>query len=109
MTVSLDTVKAYLGETSWSDATIQAALDAETAAQAKVCAIPLLPNDPEWIYPADLTEALCRRVAHNLANRSLPLGLSTNSSDGYVSTSRVGGDDAEVMRLERPWRKRVVA
>jgi hypothetical protein len=59
-------------------------------------------------YPEDLTEALYRRVAHNLSMRALPLGIQANISEMAVSTTRVGGLDAEVARLEAPYRKRVV-
>jgi hypothetical protein len=77
------------------------ALAAETAAQAKACTIP----DP---FPADLAEALKRRVAHNLALRGLPLGIQASISEVAVTTTRVGGLDAEVARFERPYRKLVV-
>jgi hypothetical protein len=106
----IDAVKAYLGESAaFEDDQITAALDAETVAQVKVCRLPddADPDEPEP-YPADLAEALCRRVAHNLALRNLPLGIQANIADGAVSTNRVGGIDAEVARLERPYRKLVV-
>lgn len=107
----LTAVKAYLGsDHSWSDAEITAALTAETAAQTRACRFPADPAAPAapLPYPADLAEALCRRVAANLANRSLPLGVQANMSEMSVSTTRVGGGDREVARLERPWRRLVV-
>ena len=95
-------VRAYLGpDVSWDDSAIQDALAAETAAQAAVCRIP----DP---CPADLVEALLRRVAHNLAVRALPLGVQASIAEGAIATNYVGGTDAEVRRLEAPHRKRVV-
>lgn len=107
----LDAVLAYLGpDHSWSDDQIDAALSAEIAAQKRVVAFPpdpLPPAEP-LPYPADLAEALCRRVAANLANRALPLGVSAAMSEMAISTTRVGGGDAEVRRLERPWRRLVV-
>lgn len=96
-----DDVKNYLGDTSHDDDTIKAALAAETAAQARKCRVP----SP---FPADLAEALMRRVAHNLALRRLPLGIQAALSDGGAVQTRVGGEDAEVRRLEGPFRKRRV-
>lgn len=107
----LTDVKTYLGtDHSWTDEEISAALAAETTAQARVCRFPLdpaLPAPPN-AYPADLAEALCRRVAHNLAVRALPLGVQASITDAAVATTRVGGTDAEVRRLEAPHRKRVL-
>jgi len=103
-------VKAYLGtDVSWSDDEISAALASETAAQERVVRFPLDvdPLDPDP-YPADLAEALCRRVAANLANRALPLGVQANMSEAFVAQTRVGGGDREVRRLEAPWRRLVV-
>ena len=108
---NLAAVKAYLGTTSgYEDAQIQSALDSETVAQAKACRIPADadPASPQP-YPEDLAEALCRRVAHNLALRGLPLGIQANIADGAVSTNRVGGTDAEVRRLEAPYKRLVIA
>lgn len=100
---SLEAVVAYLGDaSSWTNDQITEALAAETAAQAAVCKVPT-------VWPADLTEALKRRVAHNLSLRSLPLGVQSSMSEMSVSTIRVGGTDAEVKRLEAPYRRRTVA
>lgn len=103
----LAAVKAYLGpDVSWPDGDIEKALAAETLAQARRCRLPVDPDplNPQP-YPADLAEALCRRVAANLANRALPLGVQASVTDGAVAATRVGGGDAEVNRLERPFRK----
>lgn len=95
-------VTAYLGDShSWEPAEIAEAYAAELAAQANACRIPTA----DVPYPDDLAEALKRRVAHNLALRALPLGVQANVSDMAVQTTRVGGMDAEVRRLEGPWRK----
>lgn len=93
-------VETYLGDTSWGAPEILSAYEAEIVAQADVCR---LPADGE--YPTPLVEALCRRVAHNLALRALPLGVQASISDMSVATNRVGGLDAEVARLEGPYRK----
>jgi hypothetical protein len=106
----LDAVKAYLGnQNAWTDDQIRSALDAETAAQARAVRLPvdLDPASP-LPYPTDLAEALCRRVAHNLALRGLPLGVQANITDAAIATNRVGGEDAEVIRLEKRWRRVVV-
>lgn len=103
-------VTAYLAEqgAEWSADAIAAALAAEEANQARRCRVPV-PTvdepDPEW--PADLAEALCRRVAANLAVRAVPLGVQSSINDFGVSSTRVGGLDREVRRLEAPYRKLV--
>lgn len=94
-----DDVEDYLGETSWSSDEVQDALDAEKAAQRAVCRIPAS-------YPADLREALFRRVARNLAMRANPLGIAAGDADG--GAVRLPGRDPEVRRLEAPWRRLVV-
>lgn len=109
---ALADVLGYLGDnTSWTEDEITAALAAETAAQAAVVRFPADPEAPAdpLPYPADLAEALFRRVAHNLALRALPLGVQASITDAAVATNFVGGTDAEVRRLEAPYRKRVVA
>lgn len=94
-------IQTYLGsEISWGTPEITSAYTAELAAQADVCRLPV-----DGAYPAPLVEALGRRVAHNLALRGLPLGVSANITDSAVATTRVGGLDAEVARLEAPYRK----
>lgn len=99
-------VKTYLGTgSSWSDAEIDDALAAELAAQARVCRVPVPPvegQEPEW--PADLAEALKRRVARNLELRGLPLGIQTTVTEVGTGAIRVGFD-YEIKRLEAPFRK----
>ncbi len=96
---------AYLGtDQGWDTAAIASAFAAEKAAQAAACRVPA--DDAAW--PADLVEALFRRVAHNLALRALPLGLQASVSEAAVQNTRVGGSDAEVRRLEAPHRRLVV-
>ncbi|RYB91003.1 hypothetical protein EUA93_18890 [Nocardioides oleivorans] len=86
-----------------NEGAILTALDAETAAQLKAVKV------PEDGYTADLVEALCRRVAHTLTIRPLALGLQVELSDTTGISTRVGGLDAEVRRLEAPYRRRPVA
>lgn len=103
----LDDVKAYLASidaSSWPDDQVQDALDAELANQIRVCKLPVDPAPPAapLPWPDDLADALCRRVARNLALRQLPLGVQAGGAENIV---RVGGLDAEVRRLEGPHRK----
>lgn len=109
-TPDFGTVATYLDATgtTWASDEIEAALAAEAANQAKVCTVPT-GDDEESDWPADLVEALCRRVAHNLALRRLPLGVAVSLSETSVTTDRVGGYDSEVRRLELPYRKRPLA
>lgn len=100
----LTEVKAYLstnGGTSATDESITEALDAEAAAQRAVCDVPP-------VYPDDLREALKRRVARNLAARSVPIAQVT-TFEGGASATHVPRTDPEVIRLEGPYRKVVVA
>lgn len=87
--------------TSWEHGQIEGALAAEKAAQARVCTVP--GDDDDW--PADLAEALLRRVARNLALRKLPLGIAASE----IEATRVAGTDVEVRRLESGHRRWVVA
>ena len=105
--VTTEDVQAYLGFTNsgWDIEDLESAYNAEKAAQAHICAVPA--DDADW--PADLVEALCRRVAANLAVRALPLGLQASMTEMAVATSRVGGGDREVDRLESPYRVIAVA
>lgn len=99
----LTAVKAYLGDSSYTDDEITSALNAEIAAQQRVCRVP----EADGAYPDDLGQALMRRVSRNLAMKALPLGLQTAMSEAAVATIKVGSD-SEVRRLEAPWRKVVV-
>jgi hypothetical protein len=89
----------YLEENSWSDEELQDALDAEAAAQRVACDVPAA-------YPADLRQALLRRVWRNLAMRGQPFLTVPGGEDGQVSV--VPGLDAEIRRFERPWRRLVM-
>lgn len=96
----LPAVTEYLntnGGTSQTPEAIGEALAAERAAQAAVCDIP---TD----YPADLAEALKRRVARNLAARAVPVAQVT-TFEGGTSAVRVPRTDPEVTRLEWPYLK----
>jgi hypothetical protein len=93
----LDDVKDYLGEDiSFTDAEITEALAAETSAQWAECNVPA-------IYPADLRQALLRRVARNLTLNENP--MSTPRGDAEIPSSIRAGRDPLVLRLEGPHRK----
>lgn len=91
-----DEVKAYLDQNglTYTEAKISSALKAETAAQDTVVKADRLERD-------DVAEALCRRVARNLAMRNLPLGVQITDA----GATALGSNDPEVRRLERPHRK----
>ena len=89
----------YLGEHSWPYNNVVDALAAEVAAQAARCRV-----DP---YTDDLREACLRRVARNLAARSVPVATFT-SFEGGGTSARVPSTDPEVSRLEGPYRRMVV-
>lgn len=99
---SVDTFKDYAkipdDDTSLDDE-ITAALDAEAAAQRKVCRVPAA-------YPADLQEALHRRVARNLAMRGIPLAVLRGDSESGDTV--LPGHDPEIRRLERGHRRMVM-
>lgn len=109
---TVEDVATYLGydlelpnNWEWKAPVLTAALAAEKAAQASLCDVPA-DADP---WPADLSEALCRRVAANLAVRRQPLGVQAQFSEFGVSVARVGGGDREVQRLEAPYRSIAIA
>lgn len=82
---------------------VSAAYAAEKAAQANRCRVPADAED----WPADLAEALCRRVARNLAARPLTLGF-VPSVDPNAGASYLSSNDPEIRRLEGPYRKLVI-
>jgi hypothetical protein len=97
--ITIAQLRAYLKEPSEDDATLLDALEAERAAQARKCRI-----DP---YTPDLRQALMRRVARNLAARSVPIA-SFNTFEGGATTTRVPQTDPEIQRFEGPYRRRRV-
>jgi hypothetical protein len=99
---TVDDVDNYLksgsGEHSWSTADMQDALDAETDAQRRVCRI-------RPVYPADLRQALLRRVQRNLALRPNALAMTRGDAENGDPQAPLPASDPEVRRLERPHRK----
>jgi hypothetical protein len=91
----------YLGLNSFTDEEVQDALDAEAAAQRAACRVPAA-------YPADLRQALLRRVAVNLAKRALPLAIQQGDAEAGTSNLYVPGRDPEVRRFENKYPRLVV-
>ena len=87
----------YLGKTSHSDEDVQGALDAEAAAQRRVCVVGA-------VYPPDLAEALKRRVQVNLNQRGQPAIVVADGGERSFTPT----NDPVVRRLERPHRKLVM-
>jgi len=105
---TLPDVRAWVGvsTTSMSDAQLTVVVDAEVALQAATC--DLTPTDPDSTdYPPEMTQALYRRVARQVAARGLPLGLT--DVVGEYGPARIPTYDAEIARLEAPRRFVVVA
>lgn len=99
----IDDVKAYLASIGvpvgkYSDAVLLQVIATETAAQNAKCRPSSSP---------DLAEALQRRVVINLARRGITLGVIEQSSDGG-GPAFIPRQDAEVKRLEAPFRRLVV-
>lgn len=92
-------VKEYLrdGAAPWSDDEIADALATETGRQRDACTIPLA-------YPAQLREALCRRVQRNLAMRALPLAYRV---DGEGQAVRMSRHDPVIKEIEDHYPKAV--
>lgn len=90
----------YLGEHSWASSDLEDALDAETAAQEAVCAVPAA-------YPPDLRQALLRRAWRNLIMRGQPFLTVPGGEDGQISVAPTL--DAEIRRFEKPHLRLLVA
>lgn len=104
-TVDVPAVRAWAGPVSVSDAVIQAVIDAETDAQGRVCDT----GGDDWntTVAEALTLALLRRCARSLAARGVALGIiGADSEYGATSLPRF---DAEIERLERPYRVVAIA
>ena len=92
---------ATVSAQSLTDAQIQQILDAETSLQASACLVP-------EAFPSALAQALLRRCSREIGARQLPLGLTADTSGEY-SPIRLPSWDAEIERLEGPYRVIAVA
>lgn len=107
----LAAVKVYLGidaDDESRDAELGGVLATEIANQRKAVRASAFGVDPEppadpLPYPADLAEAVCRRVARNLALRNLPLAVLRGDAEAGGNT--LPGKDPEIRRLEGPYRR----
>lgn len=101
-------LKAYLlasdGATSlpdsWTDAELSRVLEVEANVQWRDC---YLLGEPGG-RPPELTEAVYRRVAVALARRRLAQGMGAELNG--APDAAPPGEDAEVWRLEGPYRRR---
>lgn len=108
---NLAAVKVYLGidaDDTSRDTEVGGALATELANQRKAVRAAAFGVDPEppadpLPYPVDLAEAVCRRVARNLALRNIPLATLQADSDGGPTV--MPGKDPEIRRLEGPYRR----
>lgn len=98
---TVDDVARYLkgSASSWTTAELQEELDGEASAQRAKCGV-------RAVYPPDLRKALLRRVQRALAMRALPLATLQGDADGGALL--LPGEDPEVRRLEKPYRKLVM-
>ena len=107
---TLAEVRTSLGDdTSYTDTEVEAAYASEVVAQAarvRFPADPEAPADP-LPYPADLAEALKRRVLRALTMKALPLGYQQSLGEFGATASKVGSDP-EISRLEAAHRKLVI-
>lgn len=97
---TVDDVARYLkgSAASWTTTDLQEELDGEASAQRAKCGV-------RAAYPPDLRKALLRRVQRALAMRALPLATLQGDADGGALI--LPGEDPEVRRLEKPYRKLV--
>ena len=107
---ALDDLIEYLPSTLVSrlgDDQLQQILTVEITDQATRLRPQYRMDDPtvDWDeHLPPLREAICRRCVRTIALRRLPLGIS----ESEVSSLRVGGRDAEISRLEGPYRRVVL-
>jgi hypothetical protein len=98
-------VREWIGvpATVLTDAQLGQVLDAESDKQAAYCLIPAEPD----AFPAALSQALYRRVAREVAARSVPLGLLGDGIE--YGPSRLPALDAQVESHEAPYRVTAIA
>jgi len=80
-----------------SDPQLQIVLDAELLLQARLCRI-----GPDDTLDPNLTQAIYRRVAREVAARGVPLGML--GADSEYGPARLSRWDSEIDRLEGPSR-----
>lgn len=96
---TLTDVRAWtqITPTQLSDEQLQQILNAETSTQEQLCYT--------LLYDPALAQALLRRCARHIAARAVPLGLLDTGDYGPTALRRY---DAEIDRLEGPWRIMVI-
>ena len=104
---ALDDIKSYLSTTlsgNYADSVLLQVFTVEATDQANRIHADYQMHDifDDWaLHPSPLREAVLRRVARNLAQRKVPLGIQ----EGELGNLRVLGRDSEINRLEAPYRK----
>lgn len=108
---TVDDVKAWLGldtEDHADDVVLGESLAAALAAQASVVAYPLDAGTP--YFSDDLTEAVYLRTQRLAARRNSPEGVvGLSGVGGEFVGARVPSGDPDVLRLEGPYLRIVVA
>lgn len=98
-------VMTYLGpDSSATEDEVTTAYAAELQQQRMTLRAKFVGEAGTW--PPDVKEALANRVARRLELRRLPLGVQPAMTEAGPSVIKVGGYDAEIARLERPYRRR---
>lgn len=92
---------AQVATTSLTDAQLDQIIAAEAEQLQLLCTW----GDDTW--PSSLAQSLLRRCAREAAARALPLGLSGDTGGEYAPV-RIPNYDAEISRLEQPYRKAVL-
>lgn len=98
----IDDLKVYLGPAAaqYTDPVLASVIASEASAQATRV-------QSQYLMFEDVLEALKRRCQRALALRALPLGLTDASGDSG-DRAYVPGQDAEIRRMEAPYRRIVV-
>lgn len=94
-------IRTWTGVTaaSLADEVLQGIADGEQSAQMRMCRVAGDTLDPA------LRAAFMRRCARAIAARGVPLGMV---GDAEYGPARLPSFDAEIERLEGPWRKVVM-
>lgn len=91
------------------DVVLQQSLDAAIAAQAAVCSLPT-DDFGDSGYTPDLVEAIYIRTLRLASRRNSPEGVvGLSGAGGDFVAARIPSFDNDVLHLEGPWRKIVVA
>jgi len=98
--IDLDALRTWLGvpATVVDDEALTQVVNAEASIQASLCSIP-----PDDQLPAELVQAIYRRVGREVAAKGVPLGIV--GVDAEFGPAQLRSWDAEIDRLEGPRRR----